>query len=90
MNRYNAPGSEVPLRFITEELGFESDNESIEFLGKVIPDYGLFLKTKPVTEPGFPEARQIPFFLCNSKEVKERLEAARGAAFKKIDIKGQI
>ena len=65
---------DLKLRFITEELGFESDEESARF----ICDHGgeAFLEE---------QAGDIRLFTSKSLPV---FEAARKAAFHKVDIKG--
>ena len=67
----------VKLRYIVEELGFESDNHAIQFIidhdGQHLledrPEVGLILHT----------AKAVGYF-----------EPARQAAFRRVDIKGQI
>ncbi len=68
----------MKLRFLTEELGFESDDESARF----ICDYGgqAFLEQREEDgEVRFLTAKALRFF-----------ESAKQQAFKKVDIKGQI
>ena len=67
----------MKLRFVTEELGFESDDESARF----ICDYGgqVFLEEKDGGEVKLLTGQALRFF-----------EAAKSAAFKTVDIKGQI
>ena len=66
---------EIEVRFITDELGFESDAECVEFLEKRNPDIfsdsggGLKIKTK---------------------EALESFEVDRRKLFRVVDIKGQI
>ena len=67
---------DVKLRFFTEELGFESDDESARF----ICDHG---------GQSFLEERDGEVRLLTGKALRF-FEAARNAAFKKVDIKGQI
>lgn len=67
---------DVKLRFITEELGFESDEESARFLC----DHGA---------QGFLEEREDGVRLLTGK-VGNTFETAKSAAFRKVDIKGQI
>jgi hypothetical protein len=64
------------LRFITEELGFESDEESARFLC----DHEA---------QAFLEEREDGVRLLTGK-VGNVIEGARAASFKKVDIKGQI
>lgn len=67
---------DVKLRFITEELGFESDHDAAQF----IVDYeGQSLL----------EERGDSITLLTGK-AGQLFEAARGAAFRTVDIKGQI
>ena len=67
---------DVKLRFLTEELGFESDDESARF----ICDHG---------GQSFLEERDGEVRLLTGKALRF-FETARHAAFKKVDIKGQI
>lgn len=66
----------VDVRFITDELGFESDAETVTFL----EDHGAhpFIQ---LLETG---AR------VNIKDAKTHFDNLRAAAFSKVDIKGQI
>jgi SAC3 family protein LENG8/THP3 len=68
---------DVKLRFVTEELGFESDEEAARF----ICDNGGedFLKT-----------RNEEVMLDTGVRSGGLFESARIEAFKKVDIKGQI
>ena len=66
----------MKLRFLTEELGFESDEESARF----ICDY---------SGQSFLEERNGEVRLLTAKALRF-FETARNAAFKKVDIKGQI
>lgn len=69
---------DVKLRFLTEELGFESDDESARF----ICDYGAQGYLEQREEGGdvrFLTGKALRFF-----------ETAKQQAFKKVDIKGQI
>ena len=69
---------DVKLRFITEELGFESDDESARF----ICDYGgqEYLEQREHDgEVRFLTGKAGRFF-----------ENAKQQGFKKVDIKGQI
>ena len=68
---------DVRLRFLTEELGFESDDESARF----ICDYGgqAYLEQREDGEVKFLTGKALRFF-----------ETAKQQAFKKVDIKGQI
>ena len=67
---------DVKLRFITEELGFESDDESARF----ICEHG---------GQDFLEERDNGVRLLTGKALNI-FEPAKQAAFKKVDIKGQI
>ena len=67
---------DVKLRFFTEELGFESDDESARF----ICDHG---------GQSFLEEREGEVRLLTGKALRF-FETARNAAFKRVDIKGQI
>lgn len=66
----------MKLRFLTEELGFESDDESARF----IFDHGgqVFLEER-VDGVRLLTGKALGFF-----------EEAKGLAFKRVDIKGQI
>jgi hypothetical protein len=67
---------EVKLRFITEELAFESDGDAAQF----IYDYN---------GQALLEERDDGFrFLAGKAGLL--FEAAKDAAFRKVDIKGQI
>lgn len=72
-NRYKA---DVRLRFITEELGFESDSDCAQF----ICDYnGEHLLKEEADHLRVLTGKAGPIF-----------ENARAEAFRKVDIKGQI
>jgi hypothetical protein len=66
----------VKLRFITEELGFESDADAAQFIYEYNGQNLL-------------EEREdgIRFFSGKAGTI---FEAAKGEAFRKVDIKGQI
>ena len=68
---------DVKLRFLTEELGFESDDESARF----ICDCGgqAYFEQREDGEVRFLTGKALRFF-----------EVAKQQAFKKVDIKGQI
>ncbi|KAL9103161.1 MAG: hypothetical protein Q9163_001766 [Psora crenata] len=68
---------DVKLRFVTEELGFESDDESARF----VCDHGgqSFLDEREEGEVRLLTGKALRFF-----------EGAKAAAFKTVDIKGQI
>ncbi|KAG7119890.1 hypothetical protein HYQ44_004386 [Verticillium longisporum] len=67
---------DVKLRFITEELGFESDHDAAQF----IVDYN---------GQDLLEERQDSISLMTGK-AGPLFETARSAAFRTVDIKGQI
>jgi len=67
---------DVKLRFITEELGFESDEESARY----ICDHGA---------QSLLEEREDGVRLLTGK-AGSVFETARSAAFQRVDIKGQI
>ncbi|ESU11197.1 hypothetical protein FGSG_05262 [Fusarium graminearum PH-1] len=67
---------DVKLRFITEELGFESDADAAQF---VIDHQGQHLLEDRTDYIAFLTGKAGPLF-----------EAARSTAFQKVDIKGQI
>ncbi|EEY17385.1 SAC3/GANP domain-containing protein [Verticillium alfalfae VaMs.102] len=67
---------DVKLRFITEELGFESDHDAAQF----IVDYN---------GQNLLEERQDSISLMTGK-AGPLFETARSAAFRTVDIKGQI
>jgi len=66
----------VKLRFITEELGFESDEESARFMC----DHGAQSLLKEETDG----VRLL------SGQAGLVFERAKNAAFQRVDIKGQI
>jgi len=72
----------VSIKFLTEELGFESYMEAFEFL------------TEHLTKPGIPtnavDAIDREKFLLDTTKVAQIFEGAKAAAFKSVDIKGQI
>ena len=67
---------DVKLRFVTEELGFESEGEAVTF----ICDHG---------GQDFLKDREGGAYLITGTSVG-LFDAARKAAFGKVDIKGQI
>lgn len=67
---------DVKLRFLTEELGFESDDESARF---VCDNNGQ----------SFLEERDGGVRLLTGKALSF-FESAKALAFKRVDIKGQI
>lgn len=66
----------VPLRFITEELGFESDQDAAEF---IIQQKGEDLLEQKDDSISFLTGKGLAIF-----------ETARKSAFSKVDLKGQI
>ena len=76
MLTYHRYKMDVKLRFITEELGFESDDESARF----ICEHG---------GQAFLEERDDGVRLLTGK-VSNYFEPAKQAAFRRVDIKGQI
>ena len=67
---------DVNLRFVTEELGFESDGDAAQF----IYDYnGQSLLEEKDDSLRFLTGKAGPIF-----------ETAKSEAFRKVDIKGQI
>lgn len=72
-NRYKP---DVKLRFITEELGFESDADAAQF---IIDYQGQHLLEDRTEYIAFLTGKAGGLF-----------ESARASAFKKVDIKGQI
>jgi SAC3 family protein LENG8/THP3 len=69
----------VKLRFVTEELGFENDEEAAQF----IIDHAGDVSTELLQE------KEGVVRLLSGK-VGQIFEAARNAAFGQVDIKGQI
>ena len=67
--------TDVKIRFITEELGFESDEECARF----ICEYGGQAYLEEGSEVKLLTGKALNFF-----------DPAKDAAFKKVDIKGQI
>lgn len=67
---------DVPLRFVTEELGFESDSDAAQF---VYDHNGQAL---------LEEKEGSLRFLCG--KAGQIFEVAKSEAFRKVDIKGQI
>lgn len=72
-NRYKP---DVNLRFVTEELGFESDAEAVQF---IIDHNGQdLLEERP------------DYIAFATGKAGQRFEALRAEAFRRVDIKGQI
>ena len=67
---------DVKLRFLTEELGFESDNEAARFICNLEGQHFL-------------EERDDGVRLLSGK-ASNFFESARTAAFRSVDLKGQI
>ncbi|KAI9732540.1 MAG: hypothetical protein M1834_003875 [Cirrosporium novae-zelandiae] len=67
----------IKLRFITEELAFESDQET-----------GIFLQEHGAAEGFLEQEGDNVFFLAG--KCGALFEGAKAAAFKRVDIKGQI
>lgn len=68
--------TDVPLRFITEELGFDADGDAVKFLLKY-------------DAAGLLEERDSVVYFQPGK-AKGHFDAARAQAFRRVDIKGQI
>ena len=66
----------MKIRFVTEELGFESDQEACQFLLQHGPEELL-------------EEKEAQVRLLTGK-AGAAFEQAKQAAFKSVDIKGQI
>jgi hypothetical protein len=67
---------DVKLRFVTEELGFESDADAAQF---IIDQNGQHLLEE--------RSENIAFL---SGKAGQLFESSRAAAFRRVDIKGQI
>ncbi|KAK6356682.1 hypothetical protein TWF718_001022 [Orbilia javanica] len=74
---------DIPFRHITEELGFENDAECEAFIVK--HNAGNFIKTKESSK----DEGNSKIVLETAKALPT-IEGAKAAAFKKVDIKGQI
>jgi hypothetical protein len=73
---------DIDIRFLTEELGFESDTECVTFLYEYGAQDLIEQKSNDKGQPNlirFQTTRAIPLF-----------EDAKLQAFKKVDIKGQL
>lgn len=70
---------DVRLRFVTEELGFESDEESAQFILDHAGDTSVNLL----------QEKDGDVKLLSGK-AGSAFETARATAFKNVDIKGQI
>ncbi|EPS41669.1 hypothetical protein H072_4435 [Dactylellina haptotyla CBS 200.50] len=79
---------DVPFRHVTEELGFENDAECEAFLVKY--NAGDFIKTKQVTKGEGENKQTTDKIILETQRALPTFEAAKAAAFKKVDIKGQI
>jgi hypothetical protein len=69
----------VRLRFVTEELGFESDEEACQFI----------LDHAPENPPNLLEEREEHVRFLTGK-VGSIFQTAKTRAFGQVDIKGQI
>ena len=67
---------DIPLRFVTEELGFESDSDAAQF---IVDHNGQHLLKERENSIAFLTGQAVGFF-----------ESSRAAAFARVDIKGQI
>jgi SAC3 family protein LENG8/THP3 len=67
---------DVKLRFVTEELGFESDSDAAQFIYDHQGEHLLVEKDDGL------------WFLTG--KAGQLFETAKQAAFRKVDIKGQI
>jgi len=67
---------DVPLRFVTEELGFESDSDAAQFV------YDFKGQTLLEEKEG-----NLRFLTGKAGQI---FEVAKSEAFRKVDIKGQI
>ncbi|KAK6337761.1 hypothetical protein TWF696_001241 [Orbilia brochopaga] len=74
---------DIPFRHITEELGFENDSECEAFFVK--HNAADFIKTKDDANAGGKGK-----IVLETQRALPTLEAAKAAAFKRVDIKGQI
>ncbi|KAG8167077.1 hypothetical protein KVR01_002766 [Diaporthe batatas] len=75
-NMCKAYKTDVPLRFITEELGFDADGDAVKFL--LQHEAGGLLE----------ERDSVVYF--QPGKAKGHFDAARAQAFRRVDIKGQI
>lgn len=73
---------DIDIRFLTEELGFESDTECVTFLCNHGADSYIEQKSD---DKGMPSS--IRFQTSKAASI---FEAAKKEAFKKVDIKGQM
>jgi hypothetical protein len=67
---------EVPLRFISEELGFEGDEEARDFLLSYVNESVLPIRNEA--------------FHFVTKSIGSIFEQAKAEAFRVVDIKGQL
>lgn len=78
----NSYRPDIDIRFLTEELGFESDTECVTFLC----DHGAAeLIEQKSGDKGVPSS--IRFMTTKAAPI---FEVAKQQAFKKVDIKGQM
>ncbi|EWC47240.1 hypothetical protein DRE_03359 [Drechslerella stenobrocha 248] len=73
---------EIAFRHITEELGFENDSECEAFFVK--QNFSDFVKTKDTNDDSKGKT------VLETQRAYATIEAAKSAAFKRVDIKGQI
>lgn len=73
MHRYKPS---VKIRFLTEELGFESDQDCVQFL--------LDYQAQPYIE------QDNDTLKLTTAKSSSLFEAAKATAFRRVDIKGQI
>lgn len=76
LNRYKP---DVRLRFVTEELGFESDEESAQFILDQAGDTSATILQEKDSDVRLLTGKAGAIF-----------ESARANAFRNVDIKGQI
>lgn len=73
---------DIDTRFLTEELGFESDHDCITFIIENVGEQFISQKSDDKGVPG-----GIRFL---AKEAQATVDAARAQAMSKIDLRGQI
>ena len=71
----------VALRFLTDELGFENDDDCRQFINEQAEKDLIDEKT---------DANNVVQLRVRIKEGAGKFDAKRQAAFKTVDIKGQI
>jgi hypothetical protein len=87
LNRYR--NISLELRFITEELGFTSDQDALEFLIKHIPESRITDIEEERKESALYLVDESRWFL-QCKTAAPIFQEASRLATKRIDIKGQI